>query len=251
MPGASSTELPAVLAPAAPPTAPTVGLAAEIGRRLAAEIRLKLLLAAAMWVGFAVPYFLLQHFPVFPVRSFPLTAVDRWVGFEHGWVYVYQSAYLLIPVAPWLADTRRRLRVYAEGFLWLCAAGFLVCLLLPVEGPRPENPPTGGMYGLVLLYDGKLNAFPSLHVALTAQSLMFGLWMCRDTFVRVPSAVRAALWAGVAWGLAVGYSTLATKQHYAVDVPAGILLAWCGHQIAVARAGGWPGTRCAWRCRSA
>jgi membrane-associated phospholipid phosphatase len=36
--------------------------------------------------------------------------------------------------------------------------------------------------------------------------------------------------AGIVWAGAIAYAALATKQHYAIDVPAGVVLAWVAHR---------------------
>ena len=141
---------------------------------------------------------------------------------------MYVSAYLLIPLTPFLAARRDELRRYVRGFLLLAAAGFITFLVYPVAGPRPAHAGSG-LYALVTRYDRPLNAFPSMHVALSAYSAMFGAALVRRSGAVHGWPFVFAVWA---WTLLVAYSTLATKQHYAVDLPAGVLLAWCAHRLA-------------------
>ena len=83
------------------------------------------------------------------------------------------------------------------------------------------------MWALLLAYDGTRNSMPSLHVALAAYTVLFG---ARAIGPELTAAARYA-WtaAGVAWLAAIAYATLATKQHYAVDLPPGIVGAWLAH----------------------
>ena len=241
MPAASSAEsladATAVTASATDQRAPRPALVrrtrALLVRQFRAELALKVRLYLALAVGFQLLYFALQRITIVAPRRFTPTVLDSLVPFQPGWIWVYQSAYLLIPLAPFLALRREELWRYARGFVLLSTAGFLTFLLYPVAGPRPAGVIASGLYGVVTSYDRPLNAFPSLHVALAAYSTMFGARLVRQ----VPSPSGWALvGAGWMWTLLVMYATLATKQHYAIDLPAGLLLAWAAHRVA------WRGT---------
>ena len=194
----------------------------SIPARLRSHWRLKCALSVVLSLAFCVPYFTLQRVTFFPVRRLPLTALDRLVAFQPRWVYAYQSIYLLFPTTAWLASTRGELARYARGFLALSLAGFAFFLLLPVEGPRPVALPADGMLRLLHAYDRPLNAFPSLHVGLAVYTVLFG----RRILTQATPGVRMFLVVEWAWVVLIAYSTLATKQHYAIDLPAGALLAW-------------------------
>ena len=198
--------------------------------RLTAHAGLKLGLTAGLATAFCVPYFAIQRFPLREPRTLPATALDLLVPFEPAWIAVYQSLYLLMPAVTWLSDSAESLWRYARGFLALSAAGFVVFLAFPVAGPRPrlESPPW--LYGWVTSYDSPLNSFPSLHVALAAYSLLFA----QHLLASVPRA-RGLVWPGLAWVVAIAYSTLATKQHYAVDLPAGLMMALLAYRWAFRR----------------
>jgi len=199
-------------------------------RRLFAHATLKIGLTIGLALAFGVPYFALQRFPLRAPRTLPLSVVDTSVPFAPGWAVVYQSLYLLMPAIAWMADSADSLRRYARGFLALAAAGFATFLAFPVAGPRPEAAPGAGLYGLLVRYDAPLNTFPSLHVALAAYSLLFGQHLLAGAGL----AARSLLWPAAGWMAAIAYSTLATKQHYAVDLPAGLLLALLAHRWAFA-----------------
>jgi membrane-associated phospholipid phosphatase len=189
--------------------------------RLVTLWRTKLQLYALLFAAFGIPYFVLQRWPVFTPGRFALTSFDLWVGFHPGWIWVYQSVYVLISVPPLLSVSSAQLAVYARGFLWMTAIAVLFYVFLPIEAPRPADVPRDGMWRMLLLYDRTINTFPSLHVAMATHSLCFGAWL---TGPRRSAAARLALAAGALWLLLVMYSTLATKQHYVVDLPAGVAL---------------------------
>jgi hypothetical protein len=201
--------------------------ARSLGARLAAEGWLKARLGIALTAFFCGPYFALQHVSLFEPRRLPLSAIDRAIGFAPGWIWGYQSVYLLIVLVPWLSTRRDDLRRHARGFVLLAAAGFACFLLYPVDGPRPAHVPRTGMWALLLAYDAPRNAMPSLHVGLAAYTVLFGLRAFRP---ELAARVRAA-WAaaGLAWLAVIAYATLATKQHYAVDLPPGVAGAWLAH----------------------
>ena len=64
-------------------------------KALAAHWRYKAALSVALTLAFCVPYFLLQHVVIFPVRRLPLSLVDLSIPFSPGWVWIYQSVYVL------------------------------------------------------------------------------------------------------------------------------------------------------------
>jgi len=172
-----------------------------------------------------------ELFPLRPPRTLPLSGLDRLVPFQPAWTAVYQSLYLLMPGVPWLAGSADNLKRYARGFLALSAAGFAVFLFFPVAGPRPAAVSAEGLYGLLIRYDAPLNSFPSLHIALAAYSLLLA-----EHLLAGAGRARAWVWLGALWTAAIAYSTLATKQHYAVDLPAGLILALLAHRWAFAHA---------------
>jgi membrane-associated phospholipid phosphatase len=198
--------------------------------RVLAQWRLKALLTAGLLLGYCVPYFVLQRVTFFPVRTFAPSPLDRAVAFAPAWVFAYQSLYLFMPIMPWLAASRDQLARYARGLVAMSLAAFLVFILYPVAGPRPQDLSASSdvntAFRLLLRVDTPLNSFPSMHAGMTAYSLLFGLALLRGA----PWPARAAYGvAAGAWGLAILYSTLATKQHFAIDLPAGILFACAAH----------------------
>ena len=81
----------------------------SIARRIRSHWRLKCALYVALALAFCVPYFALQRLPLLPVRTLPLTALDRLLPFSPAWAWVYQSTYLLLPTTAWLAISREQL----------------------------------------------------------------------------------------------------------------------------------------------
>jgi membrane-associated phospholipid phosphatase len=197
---------------------------ASIARSIQVNWRLKAALTLALTAFFCVFYFALQRLLVWPVRTLPITAIDRAIGFDARWVWVYQSVYLLLVLIPWMAATRQELRTYATGFVALCAIGFLCFFLVPVKGPRPDREIADPMFRFLVWYDRPLNCFPSLHVGLAVYTMLVA---ARILDVGSPQTRARILSFGWFWTALVAYAAVATKQHYAVDLAAGVLLA-CG-----------------------
>jgi membrane-associated phospholipid phosphatase len=202
--------------------------------RLVSQWRLKVTLALILTPAFCVPYFLLMYFPLRAFQPVPELAMDRLIRFDPRWVWIYQSLYLPINGLPWLATQREQLRRYALGFLALCAISFLIYAIYPTIGPRPQMSNPSGMYRLLLLYDQPGNAFPSLHAGLLIYTLLF----VRRIFGQRRRSIFP--WIGwcilILWSLLILYATLATKQHYAIDLLAGAVLAIGADRLAWSKA---------------
>jgi membrane-associated phospholipid phosphatase/ketosteroid isomerase-like protein len=188
---------------------------------------MKAALSAGLTLFFCVPYFTLQRLTLFPARTLPLSVVDRAIDFDPAWVWAYQSAYLLLTIVPWMVTTRPELRRYARGFVLLSVVGFVCFLLMPVRGPRPDMEPTDAMLRILQWYDKPLNSFPSLHVGLAAYTVLFAGRVSRGRMT--PAARWSLLSLAWLWTALIAYAALATKQHYAIDLPAGALLACACH----------------------
>jgi hypothetical protein len=226
-PQAQAAQPPAAAARAAERAAPALR---RLGARLRAHPREKTVLLLGLSVGICVPYFLLQRLEgqVSPARL--ATPLDAWIAFEPAWVWAYLSIAVLVPLFPLLARRREELRRFARGLALLCALSFASFLLFPVVGPRPAAVPDHALYAWLVARDGALNSFPSLHAGLTAYTLLFGWRILREgrsQRERLAHACAAALWAAL-----ILYGTLATKQHWAADLPPGLLAGWLAHHFA-------------------
>ncbi len=216
----------------APPDPRPDGAASAPGpaARVRAHLPEKVAVLLGLSVGICVPYFSLQRMDAFPVWTVPRTALDRWVPFEPSWVWAYASLALLVPLFPLLATRRDELFRYAGGLAILCGICFALFLLAPVAGPRPEALPDHGFYRLLIDYDRPLNSLPSLHAGLTLYGFLFGYRVLRRSLGR--GALAAYALAAGAWTGVILYATLATKQHWALDLPPGLVAAWISDRLA-------------------
>ena len=200
------------------------------GARLRSHLGLKIAVWLGLAVGICVPYFTLQRVQLFALREAPALPLDRWIPFDPDWIWAYVSIALLVPLAPLLATRRDELIRYAKGLALLCAVCFAAFLFVPVAGPRPAGiAGQHAVYELIVAYDRPSNSLPSLHAGLAIYSLLFGYRVLRADLGR--AAQLAALLAGTLWGALILYSTLATRQHWAIDLPAGMLVAGAAHAV--------------------
>jgi membrane-associated phospholipid phosphatase len=155
----------------------------------------------------------------------PALALDRALPLEPAWALVYGALYLfliLLPIFVIRQEPLIRRTVLAYLAIWITAYVFF--LAYPTAAPRPSSVPGTGFaaWGLRFLYeaDPPFNCFPSLHVAHSFVSAL----ACS----RVHRGLGLAAVAGAAL---VGISTLFTKQHYVLDVVAGMLLAGIAYAV--------------------
>jgi hypothetical protein len=191
----------------------------DYAARIAVLWRFKATLFAILTIVFCVPYFLLGNFRLFRVHDLPMARLDRAIGYHPAsWVWVYQSIYILINVIPWLAVRREDLSRYVRGFAIVSIVSFAIFFIYPVASPRGITPAASSMHQLLLAYDAPLNALPSLHAGLLVYTLAYGRRILRGN---LPAWIAVAT---VIWGGLILYATLATKEHYAMDIISGSAL---------------------------
>ena len=204
-----------------------VPLLARIPKRFGSKLLLLVLLAPLL----NLCYFLPQWAPLFKLHhQIPVTAIDRLTPFDPWWVYPYLSMYVMILIPPVLATTGEQLRRYAIGMAAMFLAAAVCFFLYPVAYDRPPFPAGAGpLYRLVVSMDQPINCIPSLHAGMTVYALFFAARIFTDLAAKLR---RLLLTIGWLWTGMILYGTLATKQHYFLDLPAGALLAWVSHRIA-------------------
>lgn len=170
---------------------------------------------------FFVGYFQVLHATGDEAMVMPLTRIDELVGFQPAALYAYVSLWVYVGLPQALLQERRDLFAYCAWIGALCLAGLACFWLWPTAVP-PHRVDTALYPGYALIQgiDAPGNACPSLHVAAAAFS---AIWLDRLLAeIAAGWRTRAFNWA---WFAAIAWSTLATKQHVALDVAAGILLA--------------------------
>lgn len=175
--------------------------------------------AVSMTVFFAVYFWVLNH-PQFPVTIIPFTAVDRWLGFQPAALPLYLSLWFYVSLAPALIIDRRELWSMGVAWVALSAVGLGIFLFWPTTVPPSDidwsqHPSIAWLKST----DAAGNACPSLHVAFAVFSAVWFERLLRQ--MNAKRWVRALNWL---WCVGILYSTIATRQHVALDVLAGTVL---------------------------
>ena len=170
--------------------------------------------------AFFVAYFWILRHPFFPITIMPFTPVDRLIVFRPEALPVYASLWVYVGLAPALLKNLRECRLYGLAALSLSVIGLGIFLVWPTAAPKFEI--DWSQYpsmSFLRTMDVAANACPSLHAAFAVFTAIWLEHLLRG--LRVPRLVRALNWL---WCLGILYSTLALRQHVAVDVLAGAVL---------------------------
>lgn len=168
---------------------------------------------------FGAYFYLLKH-PAFPLTVMPRIWVDHLVAFAPLALPIYLSLWVYVSLPPLFFSDRRELLYYGLAMALTCLLGLAVFFIWPTAAPPADvdwlkYPDMQFLKNI----DAAGNACPSLHVATAVFS---GLWLHR--LLRGFSAPSWLLWLNALWCAGIAYSTLATRQHVAVDAAAGIAL---------------------------
>ena len=191
----------------------------SLARRVRALFWLKLIGTTAFTWVFFIAYFELLRNPVHPVHTMPLTPVDDWVAFAPWALWPYMSLWLYIGVAPGLQGRFVNLFVYGLWSLALSLTGLAIFYFWPTQIPTFLHVSDAPGMAMLKGVDAAGNACPSMHVAI---SLFSAVWI-----ERVLRHIGAPRWLSVMntlWFLAIAYSTMAVRQHVALDVLGGVAL---------------------------
>ncbi|MDP2693525.1 MAG: phosphatase PAP2 family protein [Gallionella sp.] len=165
-------------------------------------------------------YFYLLKAPAYPTTVMPVIWLDHLVGFQPMAMSMYISLWVYVSLPPALLATRRELYGYGLAMAGTCLAGLIVFYFWPTAVPAADidwaqYPDVEFLKSM----DASGNACPSLHVATAVFS---GIWL--NHLLRRFGAPLWILICNWTWCIAIVYSTLATRQHVAVDVLAGLML---------------------------
>jgi hypothetical protein len=193
-------------------------------RQAAARMRtlwvLKMLSTAGGIAVFFYAYFWAMRHPLGAVTVMPVTWLDELVGFQPLSFALYVFLWFYISLGTALAKDLRELAAFGMASLAMSIVGLAIFMLVPTR--VPDFAIDWSLYPSMQFLkrvDVAGNAFPSLHAA-----------FCVFTAV-VLHAQLAAVGSGRwprAWNLllcgGILYSTIATRQHVALDAAAGAVL---------------------------
>lgn len=169
---------------------------------------------------FFVAYFWVLNHPQGPVTVMPLTLIDRLVGFQPVALPLYLSLWLYVSLAPALLVDRRELLSYGVAAAALSVIGLGLFALWPTAVPPSDvDWSRHPAFAFLKAADDSGNACPSLHVAF---AVFTAFWFGR--LLRELGAGRLAHALNWLWCLGILWSTIATRQHVAIDVITGAAL---------------------------
>lgn len=149
------------------------------------------------------------------------TAMDAWFPFSPAWVLIYIGCFLwwVIATVYVCRSSRKNCREYLLANVVGKAICLVVFVLYPTTNVRPDV--SGGgflcfLMRVVYAVDTPDNLFPSMHCQTSWLLFRYMKGSGAPRWLRVFSLAEA---------IAIFLSTLYTRQHVFVDVPAGVLVA--------------------------
>jgi len=177
-------------------------------------------LSVFLTIFFIIYLWLLKH-PGYTVTHMPLTALDRAIPFQPETLLLYVSLWIYVGLPAMLFGSHKSLVGYGFAACALCLIGLGCFYLWPTAITRPDID-WAHYPGFAFLQhiDAAGNACPSMHVASAVFSAIWLDRLLRAMHVGLTPRLISALWC-----LGIVYSTMATKQHVALDALGGIVLA--------------------------
>ena len=178
-------------------------------------------IGTTLFIGlFFGAYFYLLKAPAYPTTVMPITLLDRLIGFHPLALPMYLSLWIYVSLPPAILATPRELYGYAMAMAGTCLAGLIIFYFWPTVVPAADidwaqYPDVAFLKSM----DASGNACPSLHAATAVFS---GIWL--HYLLRRFGAPLWILIVNWVWCIGIVYSALATRQHVAVDVLAGLVL---------------------------
>jgi membrane-associated phospholipid phosphatase len=201
-------------------TGPRLRWTVELGKRARRSFLLTLILTTSLTGLFFVGYFYVQRHPAYVPTIMPLSALDQMIPFQPQALFAYVSLWIYIGAGPGLQRTFAELAVYGLWMGALCIVGLAIFYFWPTQVPSLTLDATN-FPGFAVLHrlDKTSNACPSMHVAVAIFTVVRVEEVLRSTQSPLPLRLLNA-----AWFFVIVYSTLAIKQHVALDAAAGALL---------------------------
>jgi membrane-associated phospholipid phosphatase len=176
---------------------------------------------------FFVAYFYVLNHPAYPATIIPLTFIDSLISFQPIALPIYLSLWVYVVTPAILIIKLDELYAFTISIALMSIVGLLIFYIWPTAIPLGEidwaqHPSISFLKSV----DAAGNACPSLHVATAVFS---GAWL--DSIfrrIKAPSWLRII---NVVWCMGIIYSTIATRQHVALDVIGGLVLGGLSIQL--------------------
>jgi hypothetical protein len=196
----------------------------ELKTRAGSLLVLKMFATMGGVAAFFYAYFWVMRHPLSSVTVMPVTWIDELVSFSPQSFPLYVSLWVYVSLGSTLAKDARELASWLGASFAIAAIGLGIFLALPTR--IPESAIDWSRYPSLLFLkttDVAGNACPSLHAAF---AVFTAVVLHRQlTAIGAPRALKLC---SALWCLGIVYSAVATRQHVALDVIAGSVLAGTG-----------------------
>jgi len=171
--------------------------------------------------AFFIAYFHVLNHPASATTIIPLTYFDHLISFQPLALPIYLSLWVYVAIAPVLIVKLDELYAFTLSIALMSIVGLAIFYFWPTSIPLREiNWELYPSMQFLKEIDAAGNACPSMHVA---SAVFSGAWLdCILRRIQSPSWARVM---NIIWGIAIIHSTMATRQHVALDVLGGIVLA--------------------------
>lgn len=177
----------------------------------------KWIVAAVGYVVFCALYLLTGNFHLRTPMVLTPSTIDEKTPFLALTVWIYNSQFFFLAISIYLLREPQNLSRTLYAMALISLFSFCIFAIFPTTLPRDYATGTGltaKAFQSLYTIDSSSNCFPSLHVTL-AWLAALGVWQERRSI-----GVVICLWA-----VLITISTMTTKQHYFIDVLAGLFLA--------------------------
>lgn len=165
-------------------------------------------------------------------RTLSFSALDSALPFIPETFWIYSSIYLIYFVSCAFQKDMHVFSRFMYGYVLAYSLSAIFFLIYPTAFPRADyplpadlDPWTTTAFGWLRVTDAPTNCFPSMHVVSAVMSTL-------PFYGKRP---RLFIFFSI-WATAISVATLTTKQHYAIDVPAGALFGTFSYLVALK----WP-----------
>jgi len=193
----------------------------ELRRRLRTLWALKMVVTMGGIAVFFYAYFWVMRHPLSAATVMPATWIDDLVPFSPRSFFLYASLWVYVALGSALARDGRELAAWGTASFAMIVVGLGIFMALPTK--IPDVAIDWSRYPslqFLKTVDVSGNACPSLH----ASFAVFTAVVLHGQLAAV-RAPRALLVCNALWCLGIVYSAIATRQHLALDVIAGSVLA--------------------------
>ena len=169
-------------------------------------------------LGWLVIYFFVNRLQVEPERRLDLgTEWDRKTPYWPLFALVYFSTYVFVVQPFFVLTDARQFYLMLASFIAISVISSLIHATVPSKIERIEQVTAGGLSGWMLGMFQKTckpyGNFPSMHVGLSVPVVVANFMVAGPVIGSLT----------LVWAVLIALSTLFTKQHYILDVLAGVL----------------------------